>query len=509
MGLLTSDSVGGYDYLHYHFSNSGYSIEDFTSAKQLSLRKQYAAFTDRQKLMIDGDALEGFHILDDISNGQIIGNNLEKEIANLFNENGGLPTAASNSGLGGRSYGQLGAARLSGQTKGLATELINSAGECQAKLNEALNQITSILEIAYPDYVKIALNAANEVLNSNTYQEIIQKFMISGYKFVEIPSDVDKSYNNIIQSVAKIKIAIDAIPMLNSSATSAKGITVTHSHSKSHGVANKSELIAVFFGKVGGILSGLSGSVEEIAVGHGLEFCIKKAGEEFSNTKAYFVGGKIQQWDSKIEEDANLELATGTYNKNDVTLVITKDKVTLTFGASVKTTKKVNEQGVPVNIKLHDGTNLLEALKKVQGKVSAHYIYNLAGGLERSNEIGLQTGWRSLVDYAVALNFIDYLVGQGFANNNNLILVANRQIYSMKDILMGVADHPEAIEYTGGKMRYPFWHLNRDNWVNASKEKISVSAAAERRSAKTTLDITQKFMQTKMTISMNLALALS
>jgi hypothetical protein len=51
---------------------------------------------------------------------------------------------------------------------------------------------------------------------------------------------------------------------------------------------------------------------------------------------------------------------------------------------------------------------------------------------------------------------MDYLVGKGFADNNNLILVANRKIYSMKEILMGVADHPEAIEYSGGKMRYPF-----------------------------------------------------
>ena len=508
MGLFTSGSVGGYDYLHYHFSNSGYEVQDFSSQKNLALRRQYAAFTDRQRLMIDGDALEGFHILDDISSGQIIGNELENEIANLFNGNGGLPTAASNSGLGDRSYGQLGATIRSGQTRGLATELINSAGECQEKLDEALKQITSILEAAYPDFVELALNAADKAINSYTYQEIIQKFVTSGYNFVEVPSNIDKSYNNIIQSVAKIRIAIDAIPMLNSSSTSAKGITVTHSHSKAHGVSNKSELIAIFFGKVGGILSGLSGSVEEIAVGHGLEGCIKKAGEEFSKTKAYFVGGKIQQWDSKIEEDANVELATGTYNKNDVTLVITKDKVILTFGASVKTTKKTNETGIPIDIKLHDGTNLLEALKKVQGEISAHYIYNLAGGLQKTGEASLQQGWRSLVDYAVALNFMDYLVGKGFANNNNLILVANRKIYSMKEILMGIADHPEAIEYSGGKMRYPFWQLNEANWIDADSE-IDVETAAEYRSAKTTLDITNKFMQTKMTISLNLALALS
>jgi hypothetical protein len=34
----------------------------------------------------------------------------------------------------------------------------------------------------------------------------------------------------------------------------------------------------------------------------------------------------------------------------------------------------------------------LEALKKVQGEISAHYIYNLAGGIQKTGEASLQQG---------------------------------------------------------------------------------------------------------------------
>lgn len=61
-----------------------------------------------------------------------------------------------------------------------------------------------------------------------------------------------------------------------------------------------------------------------------------------------------------------------------------------------------------------------------------------------------------MVDYAVALNFLDFLAGKGYTNNNNLILIANRQIYPIQKILISVARNPEAINYTGGKQRSTF-----------------------------------------------------
>lgn len=176
--------------------------------------------------------------------------------------------------------------------------------------------------------------------------------------------------------------------MLNSSAVSASKVVVTHSHSAAHKVKNKSELISVFFGKVGGILSGLSGSVEEIAVGHGLEYCIKLMGKKIKEVKPSFEGGTLQL-DPNITEDADSTLATGTYNKGDVTLTITADKVILDFGVSVKTSRKTNSKNIPKEVKLHDETNLLEVFKMVQSEgVSAYYIYNLAGGIDKGEHLG-------------------------------------------------------------------------------------------------------------------------
>lgn len=59
---------------------------------------------------------------------------------------------------------------------------------------------------------------------------------------------------------------------------------------------------------------------------------------------------------------------------------------------------------------------------------------------------------------------MDYLAGKGFNSaNNNLILVANRKIYDIAEIIKKVSETPDAIIYNGGKMRYPFWQLNEAN----------------------------------------------
>lgn len=507
MGLFTSGSVGGYDYVHYWFKNSNLTPQDFLNERKQSLTRQYSNFKDERKIKMvsSGDINEGFQILDDIASGSLIGNKLAQGIQQYFQSNNtSLATGASDSGLG-KSYAEIGALIRKGATAGLAAQLVQSAGQCQQQLNNFLDDIVEIFAADYPRYVDLAVQGAVDYLNSHTYQEIINSFMTSGYKFVELSNnDIRQDHQNIIQSIARLWVAVNAIPMLNSSAVSASEVVVTHSHSKTHKVGNKSELISVFFGKVGGILSGLSGMVEEIAVGHGLEYCIKLMGEKILEVTPSFEGGNLQL-DPNIKEDANRELATGTYNKGDVTLTITTDKVTLDFGVSVKTSKKVNSNNIPKEVKLHDETNLLEVFKMVQNEgVSAYYIYNLAGGLDQGEY--LATAWKSLVNYAVATNFIDYLAGRGFNSaNNNLVLVANRQIYSISEIIKKVSETPDAILYNGGKQRAQYWHINRDNWQDATDD-IDVETAAEYRSAHTILDLTNKFRETKMRISLNLAM---
>lgn len=85
-----------------------------------------------------------------------------------------------------------------------------------------------------------------------------------------------------------------------------------------------------------------------------------------------------------------------------------------------------------------------------------------------------------MVDYAVTINFLDYLAGNGSLNNNNLILIANRKIYSIQKILMGVTRNPDAIIYTGGKQRSRYWQINKDNYIETTNDKKIL--AAEQRS---------------------------
>ena len=61
-----------------------------------------------------------------------------------------------------------------------------------------------------------------------------------------------------------------------------------------------------------------------------------------------------------------------------------------------------------------------------------------------------------MIDYGVAINFLDYLAGTGITNNNNLIMIVNRKVYSIQEVLQKVAENPDLIQYTGGKQRYRF-----------------------------------------------------
>lgn len=343
-----------------------------------------------------------------------------------------------------------------GATRGLAEKFANEASNCQIHLQAALDQINQIFGKAYPQLQRQALLGGEQYFNNTDVRTVIQDFLISGNKILQLDGNISTDKQSIMQSIARLTAIVNAIPLLSS--TKIKGLYYTSSHGSGRkNITTKSQLISVLLGKIGGILSSLGGSIEEIAVGYGLEAAIQEGCESILHAIPTFTGG-IVTMDPQLKNDAR-PLEGFTFNKNDVTLIATGKNVVCTFGASVKTTQAVNAQGIPVDIKIHSGVNLntvLNSLKK-EG-INDYYIYNLAGGVEEGYKGGmsLQQAWRSMVDYAVALNFLDFLAGKGYANNNNLIVIANRQIYPIQKILMGVARNPEAINYTGGKQRSAF-----------------------------------------------------
>lgn len=156
-------------------------------------------------MVSSGDINEGFQILDDIASGSLIGNKLAQGIQQYFQSNNtSLATGASDSGLG-KSYAEIGALIRKGATAGLAAQLVQSAGQCQQQLNNFLDDIVEIFAADYPRYVDLAVQGAVDYLNSHTYQEIINSFMTSGYKFVELSNnDIRQDHQNIIQSIARL-----------------------------------------------------------------------------------------------------------------------------------------------------------------------------------------------------------------------------------------------------------------------------------------------------------------
>ena len=509
MGIIQSNNIksvyeiGGYNYLHYYFSNSRMDIQDFQAAKRASYFAQRGRLINRMATMIHGDLKEGFDILNDITQNGDIGSGLDKEISAIFGKQQ-MPSGADDSGLGGYSY-----LALRNHVKGLATKFIQDYSIVQDKMQQALNQIVDSYSKAYPDLVKIALAEAANYQNNTSTKQIIQDFLISGNKILSLPGNIASDQQAMMQSIARLKVMTDTIPEIAKSNIKAKDFYYTRSHGPGgkQGISNKSQLISVLLGKVGGTLNSLGGSVEEIAVGHGLASALQKTNITLvRDSKAFFVGGQVRL-DPQLIQDSEFDNGF-TMNKSDVVLNVVGEKVTASFGVSVKNSQKINSAGIATEIKLHTGTNLLSVLGAAQQQgVSEYYIYNLAGGHEDDNISAgsLQEGWKNLVDYAVALNFLDYIAGNGGVNNNNLILVVNRKIYSISSILSKLAQTPDAVNYTGGKRRYVFRDLNQ--WIfNFFLYNTQFKTLAQRRSYTSWQKIRNQMINTKMNISLNLAM---
>lgn len=330
--------------------------------------------------MISGNETEGFKILNDIAYGKNIGGKLDSSINELFGSDS-LPTSASQSGVGDYSWAQIGQMNYKKQTRGLAEQFFEDMSNCQQHLQDALNQILTVFSQAYPKLAKIALSQSDEYFQNTDVNTVIQDFLISGNKILKLnDSEISSDKQAMMQHIARLNSIVQAIPQLKKAKIRGKYYTSSHSAGKFN-INTRSQLISILLGKVGGILSSLSGSVEEIAVRRGLEQAILKGNQEIINASAKFTGGLVSL-DPKLKSDS-VPLEDYTFNKNDVTMTVVGSNVSCTFGVSVKTTNAVNASGIPTDIKIHSETNLntvLSALKK-EG-IDDRYIYNLAGGLE-------------------------------------------------------------------------------------------------------------------------------
>ena len=505
--LSSKNAVGGSRYLHYWFYDSGLQIQDFEAAKKACLRRQLKHFKTvrMQQVNVSGAAISDVYALVNETTKQEIGDLLDEKIAQVFSASAKPVTASAFSGIDGESFASMG---QKGRTPGLAQATVGDFTSAlvasQKASQDALDGIVEVLRTRYGDVVDQAIkdSTLNENLqNTEEIRNLIQTVIKSGSKILKL-EDGDKNAE-LKQSIARLHTLVQLIPLISQS--SVRGLKATYSHGESLNINFRSQLLAVMLGKIGGNLNALGGLAEEIAVARGLELALKEGAdvcvEAIENTGQNSKYANVTI-DNELKHLANNPLKNFIQGKDDVRVVVSKNGVTIDYGLSVKKATK-NTKNNSLNVKLQTDMSLNILLNRLSAQegVSKKYIYNVAGGREKSGESGLQAAWRDIVDYAVITSFLDVLSGIGTTGNNSIALVVNRKIYPVEKILQAVENNPSAIKSSGGRQRAKFWQLNE--WFGGEDDKDSTKALF--RSNAAWGKIQQAFQSTKLTISLNLA----
>lgn len=474
------------------------------------------------------------------------GQDLSQEIAAQLQGNT-IFTSSAQSGIGGYSFqqlGTLGSKITSGavSSASLGQQLVSQLSNCQTTSQKALDDMVDFLSRAYPNAINYAVNLYASTKQNISSSELLKRVLTSKFDLVEISptENFSEAEQNIIKTYARIQAAIDLIPSLG--ITSTKGLTYSTSKgsaAKGANIKSTNHLIAVLVGKIGGNLSHLGGFAYEVAATRALEVAIKKGAaatiEVFSsltggskvtpvytNASGKFLSVNVsQRIDQELKNIAKKEFPTITFNKNDASFVLTDDGLILNFGGSIKKLPQPASGQIKNKLaKLQTSKNLQTLFNNARNKnhdLSKHYIYSLASGREKKeNELGddysgpntLASAWRSLVDYVVTLNFIDFLAGNGSRYNNNALFLLENKLWGIEEILNRVIDNSSAIVYDGGKQRYRFYRdLPWYTWDGGTSSIADMyrKQIAQKRSVAWESDLTSKFNSTLVTIKLNVA----
>ena len=514
-------------YVHFWFDNSNIAIQSFNAQKEKAYSQMSKKFNKRQNNLRKANpeaADKMLEIYNDMKEGNILGQPLEETIAKM-NSKGSFTSAniATSSGL---SFHQLGLISASakkdkieiGLTK--AKELVDELGNIIGNTNDLLSELDKTLTTNYPkarDYALQILEANKNFDTSGTAaaRALVQDVLSKNLTWIDPIESLDADEVALAKDYVRLSQRIAALEVL-------KGPTTGYSQ------VEKGNIISEISGKIGGTLSNVGGRLQEIVVAAAANSLLHKEGEMFQNIKnitppfAAVTGSDGLSVNIKTELDPEFlamvndaeKANSSAFNKNDVTLYFSKDKVLLTFGISVKTsnvqnrTKHAGEQ-----IKVHQTTlaRLLElASQKDSGTFQPYMWYNIAAGKQSKKETGLSAMWKSYVDYAVALNFMDFLAGDGSLYSNNVLLVSKGKVYSIPTLLsaLGDAQNFSAITYEGGKPSGRYHSENvwipKPNAKNPEKSDRDKEKAQERsEDVKKKLDT--KFSQIQMSIKLDIA----
>ena len=514
-------------YIHFWFDDSNIAIQSFNAQKEKAYSQMSKKFNKRQSDLRKANpeaADKMLEVYNDMKEGNILGKPLEEAIGKMNSrESFTSANIATSSGL---SFHQLGLISASAKKDKIeiglakAKELITELGDIIGNTNDILLELDKILTTNYPKARAYALKLLEENNNFKTSGEaaartLVQDILSKNMHWVDPDDNLDADEIALAKDYVRLSQRIVGLKVLQGPVTG-------------YSPVEKGKIISEIAGKIGDTLSNVGGRLQEIIVAAAANSLLYEEGEMAQNLKsitppfAAVTGSSELSVNIKTELDPEFltmvnaaeKANSSTFNKNDVTLFFSKDKVLLTFGISVKTSNVQNRiKNANPKIKVHETTlkKLLElASQKDSGTFQPYMWYNIAAGKQSKKSTGLSAMWKSYVDYAVALNFMDFLAGDGSLYSNNVLLVSRGKVYSIPTLLSALGDPQNfsAITYEGGKPSGRYHSENvwnsKPNQKNPDKSYRDLQKGQER-SEETRKKLDTKFSQVQMKIKLDIA----
>lgn len=530
-------------YLHYWYSDFDEDIDEgqLNELKRNTLITQLAEFNTVRKAAMTSrskNADKALQMLEDFGNNNgELGGKMGEILSGISSNISG----AANSGVAVNgselSFHQLGLAANryktaeSEEEKASAAALVLEIGEQLASIitqaNSILDDLGSTLRNNYRNYYDYAIQTWKDRKATATATTLIPTALQSGVHYIKW--DGSHLNNSAGQQLAQDYLRIQA------------RVAALETFLGGEITVKEANVIAQLAGKIGGTLSNAGGALIEIADAQAINKYKRQLKPLFTESKKAFLkaavtGGsapgihvktsyrtdeKFRRWLEELDKEE-----AGSYNKNDVTILFNDNEVALTIGLTVKNYNAKASSLTERTIKIQDSTPLLNILAKVvnTSSITENQIYNIAAGWQEGGEEGmdsrwtdakdktyegsLQDKWRSLIDYAVAANFLDFLAGDGSLGSNNLVLIINGEIFNIGDIIQMVQQDPDKyIKSQGGMQRFRFYRQN--TWVGNKPGQLRNTEQAYERSNKVKSALTSDFSSIKIITRLQMGLIAS
>ena len=507
-------------YLHYYFENNESSISstDFGEAKRTELLKQQKSLYN-QHISSMGSSVVDTEVgktLDLLINDSKTGN-IRRNIYESFDMSSVGPTSFT---VEGASIGSLSHILRSVHLE--AEKILTITDSFTKELDKVVQQAYQTLGAsqAFEDYKDdvirryaeskgIAKNSAN--IDSLIINDFLQH---DGLKAMRIKGE------------GSAKASLDSLILLAESLQTYHfqgGEKYSTSSSKELKTINSlPEFFAVIASKTSGHFNNVKGGsaeivskLAELAVHEELAEAVQGTELSASVTGDDYIRGpnwqitKINQKTGDSIDDERFDLEYHR-SKGDVSVSISKNGISISYGISVKDYATPNTSSNTLSLSLVSKTSFLSAARRVLANNGIAYMYNLAGGhgsgKGKITNSDLNGYWEDLKTTVVVGNFLHFLAG--LPQENVLYLVANRKIYFVSDILDSVINKDSSLNPTV-KMVSRETMMKSNKWVDGRVGENKNAASANKRSSEAISSISSYLEKATISLDLNLLTTLA